>query len=541
MYRANPSDTTIPSKQIKIYPDARIDYFADGKGINDIRFHMPEYLDFVDPRQLRISANITMSGRGKPQPKQQAAAHSLIRNMRLQDGNALVVLEEVLEYNSMVAQQYSYEENENIIKHRELFEGLSKTTAQSAQLFWNADKVDNTENTSNGSPKKVNVELPIHSGLLGASSKIVPISALKGLRLSLILDKVKNSVETGLDKNVYVETVGTGLSLAGNTTITQKTALDDTQDVTFTYNSSSETPGVLMPVQVGDRLHIVEGSNTKTALVVATKFNSAGSGTYTLKLCVEQATSVVDQAFTSAAAKVYLIRNERLNGYTPANVGTTHATAISSAKAPVSFTISDVEMKLLQVFPSPAYVSAMASKISSGEGLTMNYKNKTLYKVNTTGVNGLLNLHIPLTEKRSYALNCSPLPVSWDYDENNLVGEYDSLQSYIWSINGRLVPDRPVSMTPYAQVNGILSQQHLHEVRKSLLNSGVVVRNLQDVKQNLLISRAFSKYGLVSDVTKTDLSLRLEYEGSTKQKVFNCFICNLRSLNISNKGVQVVY
>jgi hypothetical protein len=502
---------------------------------------MPEYLDFVDPRQLRISANITMSGRGKPQPKKEAAAHSLIRNMRLQDGNALVVLEEVLEYNSMVAQQYSYEENENIIKHRELFEGLSKTTAQAAQLFWNADKVDNTENTSNATAKKVNVELPIHSGLLGSSSKIVPVSALKGLRLSLILDKVKNSVETALDKNVYVETVGTGLSLAANTTISQKTALDDTQDITFSYNSSTETPGVLMPVQVGDRLWIEEGSNTKTALVVATKFNSAGSGTYTLKLCVEQAITVVDQAFTAAAAKVYLKRGERLNAWTPANVGTTHTVATSSAGAGVSFTISDVEMKLLQVFPSPAYVSAMASKVSSGEGLTMNYKNKTLYKVNTTGTNGLLSLHIPLTEKRSYSINTSPLPVSWDYDEQNLTGMIDGIQTYQWSINGRLVADRPIDMTPYAQNNGILSQQHLHEVRKSLLNSGVVVRNLQDVKQNLLISRAFSKYGLVSDVTKTDFSLRVEYEGATKQKVFNCFICNLRSLNISNKGVQVVY
>ena len=57
-----------------------------------------------------------MSGRGKPIPKRNAGGHSLIRNFRLQDGDALKVLEEVLEYNSLVAQSYSYEENENVIK-----------------------------------------------------------------------------------------------------------------------------------------------------------------------------------------------------------------------------------------------------------------------------------------------------------------------------------------------------------------------------------------------------------------------------------------
>jgi len=542
MFKANPSDTYIPSKQIKIYPESRVDYFADGNGINDIRFLIPEYLDFCDPRDLRVSFNLTMSGRGKPIPKRNAGGHSLIRNFRLQDGDALKVLEEVLEYNSLVAQSYSYEENENVIKDRELYEGLNKTTSQANMTFWNADAVDNTANTGVASAKQVRVELPLHSGLLGSGSKVIPVSALKGIRLSLILDKIKNAVESGLDKNVYVEDVGTGLDLSADTTVAQKTAVGDTQEITFTYNGTASNAGLLMPVQVGDRLWMEETSLTTTSfLVVETKYNPASTGTYTLKVIAEQATSQADQAFTAVGAKVYLKRSERVNGWTPSNVGSTATTAIASAGLKVGYTINDVEMKLLQVFPSPAYVSAMASKVGSGEGLTLNYKNHSLYKVNTTGTNGLLTLHIPITEKRSYSLNTSALPVSHDYDENNLVGEHDGLQTYQWSINGRLVPDRPVDMTPYSQSNGILSQQHLHEVRKSLLNAGVVVRDLQDVKENLLVSRAFSKYGLVSDITKTDLSLRVEYEGATKQKVFNCFLCSLRSLNISSKGIEVVY
>lgn len=542
MFKANPSDTYIPSKQIKIYPESRVDYFADGAGINDIRFLIPDYLDYADPRDVRVSFNLTMSGRGKPIPKRNAGGHSLIRNFRLQDGDAIKVLEEVLEYNSLVAQSYSYEENENVIKDRELYEGLNKTTSQANMTFWEADAVDNTANTSLASAKQVRVELPLYSGLLGAGSKIIPVSALNGIRLSLILDKIKNAVESGLDKNVYFQDTGLGLELASDTTIAQKSALGDTQDINFTYNGSASNAGVLMPVSVGDRLWMEEdGLTTTSFLVVETKYNPASTGTYTLKVIAEQATSVANQNFTALGAKVYLKSSERLNGWTPTNVGTSATTAIASAGQKVGYTINDVEMKLLQVFPSPAYVSAMASKVGSGEGLTINYKNHTLYKVNTTSGNGLLTLHIPITEKRSYSLNTSALSVSNDYDENNLVGEIDGLQTYQWSINGRLVPDRPVDMTPYSQGNGILSQQHLHEVRKALLNSGVVVRDLQDVKENLLVSRAFSKYGMVSDITKTDLSLRVEYEGATKQKVFNCFLCSLRSLNISSKGIEVVY
>ena len=542
MFKANPSDTYIPSKSIKIFPESRVDYFADGEGINDIRFLIPEYLDFCDPRDLRVSFNLTMAGRGKPIPKRNAAGHSLIRNFRLQDGDAIKVLEEVLEYNQLVAQSYSYEENENVIKDRELYEGLCNTTSSQNNLYWNAENVSNTANTVNGSAKQVRVELGLYSGLLGSGSKIIPVSALKGIRLSLILDKIKNSIESSLDKNVYVEDVGTGLDLSVDTTLSQKTNIGDTQDITFTYNGTAANAGVLMPVQVGDRLWMEEtGITTTSFLVVETKYNPASTGTYTLKVIAEQATSVADKAFTAAAAKVYLKRSERVNGWTPTNVGTAATAAIAAAAEKVNYTINDVEMKLLQVFPSPAYVSAMASKVGSGEGLTINYKNHSLYKVNTTGTNGLLTLHVPITEKRSYSLNTSPLPVSHDYDENNLVGEHDGLETYQWSINGRLVPDRPVDMTPYSQTNAILSQQHLHEVRKSLLNSGVLVRNLQDVKENMLISRAFSKYGMVSDITKTDLSLRVEYENATKQKVFNCFLCSLRSLNISSKGVEVVY
>ena len=43
--------------------------------------------------------NLKMQGRGRPQPSSRAGAHSLIRDVRIQDGTGSTNLTEILDYN----------------------------------------------------------------------------------------------------------------------------------------------------------------------------------------------------------------------------------------------------------------------------------------------------------------------------------------------------------------------------------------------------------------------------------------------------------
>ena len=85
-----------------------------------------------------------------------------------------------------------------------------------------------------------------------------------------------------------------------------------------------------------------------------------------------------------------------------------------------------------------------------------------------------------------------------------------------------------------------VEQLHLQELRKSLVSSGVFVRSLQNAERNFVIGRAVSMYGAVSDITKSDLSVRIEYDNAVRQKTLNCYVCSARTMVIRPNEVQVI-
>jgi hypothetical protein len=216
--------------------------------------------------------------------------------------------------------------------------------------------------------------------------------------------------------------------------------------------------------------------------------------------------------------------------------------AKAQALIKVDYTISDIEMVVERVIAPQAYMSAMIAKINSSDGMRMLFKNNSLHRVNIVGTNGMLTSDINNQSKRAYAVNVSPLNTVDTYDGNNLtaVGT-DGAQSYQFSINGVLTPDNRVPLRRMTLSPPYVEQIFLQETRKSLLNSQVIVRNLQNAEDNFVIGRAFSKYGAVSDVTHQQLSLRVEYTGAVRQKTMNCYMCSTREMVIRQDGVEVIY
>ena len=122
MFKSNPqSNEFIPVTQVQIPPEAQVDYNSDTQ--TQIRFLVPTYIGYMDPRTSRFQYQVTMSGRGKPQPNPRAGISSLIRDWRIEDGMAQSTLEEVLDSNVLTAQTWGYSQNASITHKRTMFEG----------------------------------------------------------------------------------------------------------------------------------------------------------------------------------------------------------------------------------------------------------------------------------------------------------------------------------------------------------------------------------------------------------------------------------
>ena len=538
-YRANDNSLFIPTKKLKIFPDAQgVDIKANGKGTSQFIFSVPDYLNFVNPETLRLRFNLQMSGKGLPKPDQAAACSSLFRHMRVQTQNGLNLLEEVAEYSSRVAMEYSYAQDDGVIHNRELNEGLSITNNSAQQLFWSAQPLPSAGITAANTSKKVAISLPLWSGILGPDASVLPVAALGGVKLTMETNTLKKSIRLANDsdkngkKNALVKT--------------QVNAADwNNASITHTIDIATKTAdSVNSGFEVGDAIYYeVAGADVLIGIVVSVG-NAAGDMTIKVRGNVPINT---DWKLLAVDTKLYTRPVDRFEGWSPGvnmqGGGGDAAinTAVAAAAVKIDYTITDLEMIVEQVQPPQSYIDDMVRKINSSSGLIMNYKNTTLHKVNLVGTTGLLNASIPNTSKRVYSINAMPLASTDTYDAGNLVAKPDNIEAYQFVINDQLVPDQKVPLSRLSMTPAYVEQLHLQELRKSLINSGIFVKSLQNAEKNFIIGRAVSLFGSVSDITKSDLSLRMEYGAATFQKTLNVYVCTARTLIIQQNNIEVVY
>lgn len=538
-YRANDNSLFIPTKKLKIFPDAQgVDIKANGKGTSQFIFSLPDYLNFVNPETLRLRFNLQMSGRGMPKPDPSAATSSLFRHMRVQTQNGLNLLEEVAEYSSRVAMEYSYGQDDGVIHNRELNEGLSLTDNSAQQLFWNSQPLPSANITAANTSKKVAISIPLWSGILGPEASVMPVAALGGVKLTMETNNLKKSIRLANDSKK-----GGKKSLLVKTQVAaadwNNADVAHIQDIVCKGTDAQDSG-----FEVGDAVYYTAGGvDTLIGLVVSVG-NVAGD--YVLKVKGNVPINT-DWKLLAVDTELYTLPKDRFEGWSPTTNmqgGGGNAAinlAVAQAAVKVDYTITDLEMIVEQVQPPESYVNDMIKKINSSSGLVMNYKNTTLHKVNLVGTTGLLNASIPNTSKRVYSLNAMPLASTDTFDAGNLVAKPDAIESYQFVINDQLVPDQKVPLSRLSMTPAYVEQLHLQELRKSLINSGVFVKSLQNADKNFIIGRAVSLFGAVSDITKSDLSLRMEYGDATYQKTLNVYVCTARTLVIQQNNIEVVY
>ncbi len=550
MFQQQGSGQFIPTKSVEVKPEAQVDYNPLDQ--TQVRFLLPQYLGFIDPKECKLQYNLKFTGRGRPQPNSRGGVHSLWRDFRIQDGTGQTTLEEVQDYNVLTAQWWGYTQNHSISSRRTLFEGKSESPAVGESLFysrgmdWSAGAI-----TSSLDSKTLEIEQPLYSGILG-SDKVFPLLATQGLRLQMTLDNLNRGCvfQTG--------TLGVQKDTSANTSACQaKTAKAIGDDAKPTEADSfkmvilqpSDAPtgrGVNRnaspfnnnPFDIGDLLYVGDGV-TAESLGVIVGFDKDAQNDLEIEYIPNRANGVGLVNTHAANSPVYVVSRDRVSGVTLANVPV--ANQLQAAQG-ITFTMSDVQFVLGVVSPPEGYVKAMMNQMASSKGLAMDFKTYSTHRVNLTALNGLTNQLIPATARRAYSVLSVPLAQNQqlDIEQDSLQGQVDGCQNYQYVLGGHLVPDRPIRLERYGNVPAHVDALHLIELEKSLVNCGYGVRDLQRVPERFLIGRAFSKYGQVSDLNSRDLSLRMEYSGATEQKLFNHYVCHIRRMVVAQGRVMAM-
>ena len=545
--------TYVPSKLMSIKPEAQVNYEPDSQ--TQVRFLIPQYLGFIDPRGVVLKYDIQMRGRGYARPDPRGGVQSLWRNYRLQDGSAQTTLEECDDYDALVASWWQYDRNDSIEAIRTMFQGVSPQGGGGvdSQLYygtpgdWTGGDV-----TANRTAKTLQIEQPIYSGLIGPQAdKIFPVGATSGLRLQMNLDSKLRSLQTSTNLGLETDKTAAEQWLFSKT---DKATTDDSKaaiDSVFTMAvkgladatavrivNRDASPEDNNPLCVGDMLYIALADGTvPQSLGIITKFAKDGDGDLVVTYIPDRAITTDLGTAYPADSRVFYKQTDRLSTFTTANVP---ADSLVD-NVPISYVISDLEMVVPTVNPPPAYAAAMLKQIQSSKGMTMTYKTQTLYRVNLNSTNGVSNQFVPADQTMAYSILSLPLDTAQerDIEVSSFRGAVDGQQNYQFSFDGELVPNRPVDIFRATQTPAKNDALAAIEIEKALGNCGYAVRDLHGIPDKFIIGRAWSRYGNVFDLQAGSLGLRVEYTAATTQKAFDHWICHLRSMNISPSGVRV--
>ena len=548
MFKQQGSGQFIPTKSVEVKPEAQVDYNPLDQ--TQVRFLLPQYLGFIDPKECKLQYNLKFSGRGRPQPNSRGGCHSLWRDFRIQDGTGQSTLEEVQDYNVLTAQWWGYTQNHSISSRRTLFEGKSESPAVGESLFysrgmdWSSGAITNSLEA-----KTLEIEQPLYSGIL-SSDKVFPLMATQGLRLQMTLDNINRSCvfqtgTLGVQKDTSADISACQSKTPKNAGGDAKPSLADIFKMAILNPDDAPSgrgvnrnaaPFNNNPFDIGDLLYIGDGP-TAEPLGVIVGFDKDTDNDLEISYVPNRANTVGLANNHGANSPVYVLSRDRVSGVNLTNVPVENQ--LQAAQG-ITFTMSDVQFILGVVSPPEGYVKAMMNQMESSKGLAMDYKTYSTYRVNLTAKNGLTNQLIPARSQRAYSVLSVPLAQDkqLDFEQDSLQGQVDGCQSYQYVIGGHLIPDRPIQLQRYNNVPAHVDALHLIELEKSLVNCGYGVRDLQRVPERFLIGRSFSKYGQVSDLNSRDLSLRMEYSGATEQKLFNHYVCHIRRMVVAQGRVM---
>ena len=204
-----------------------------------------------------------------------------------------------------------------------------------------------------------------------------------------------------------------------------------------------------------------------------------------------------------------------------------------------NYSISNVEFHARVIQPPPNYVNALPKVMNSG--MSFDVATYTNFKDNLPNLtSGTIN--IPVYSHRSLSVVCIPrLQTQADY-ANTLQGQYAALSDYQFQlgVSGRRVPNRPVDCSIMNTADDKPSQEHIRELAKGL-SRGSVVRDVRGHKSNFVIARSLGSKGATMDLSNSGgCRLYVNYSAASGNLAYNNYVHHIRTINVSNEGVEVL-
>ena len=506
MFRSNENDMLVNSRKILVKPQVAQDYSLNGAN-NQIRFRLnPDSIPFFIPDRtyLKMELEVT-STYPNFKPCASAGGHSLIRNLRItSDGQEV---ETVQEYNSLVAMKFARNKTDSLTSKRVMFEGQSPCTTTEQQLYVDAQPVPSaTATTTNPSYKKVDVEIPIHSGFF-TRDQLHPNVAMPLDLVFNLEDKRRALQQISPAKNSFSTPIG---SLQAGVTAGPITSV-----LVTGYDVKN------LGFFIGETLQIRE-ADSGPALESLGPIVSYELDTGHLKLNFASFTTT--QTYTTAA-KLFV------NGNILRSAG-------------LDLKISNISLVMTTVQPPKQYVDSLVSATKSVDGQQFQIQTFELQRTNMTAITGLQSLAIP---NQTYDKALSIFSVPFDtaklqnQDADTLIGVFDDLTNYQYIHGNEPVPSRVVDCSNYKAPASRWSAIHQNELLKCYDNAKVKCLDLHRIdKTGWLVGRAWSDRGTVSNLSREPLFLNLDYgSNAVANKIVYHYMACIRIVQISQMGVKI--
>jgi len=561
--------------QVSITSTNGLDYTCQaGKGGRLVEFEIPPTVKFMDGANSYLNFEVKLALGAQPTRLQldpQIGGQSLIKNVRIYSGSRNVLLEEVSDYNTKVAMEYSYDQDESMRKMRALKEGstvgdpksrgtLGTSESQliniSSNPYFVNDPVPAGRNYGNLDFTTVKCCLPLHTGIFADSKKIFPVMATQGLFIEIDLEDASRVVKTMDSVNRWrriqqnplfhgVDAAGTQWP-ADSMTTTQYIFLNKQNNITSVSSCpfvKGEPIGICSKTDPNLTAQIQTGAGVQTHGVITDITMSGGFVRLELQAALQNrqlnGTNITSGNFVVFSAAVDGQRNDTA-GLETMSPYTAYDT---------SYTVSDMSIVCQQVSLDDRYEKGMLAKLREGGAIEFDILSATNYKHSLLSSNRNATVNLPLSNTRAKSIICIPTDASsytvpqliggcrgngagltdtnipyavetlamdgrLQSNRTGLEGIIDNLTDYQWVIDDKLTPSRPVSVS---KVNGgkSISAQHLCEVEKSLNAARIVPRSFCDYNRNFICSRGYALNDGVSNLNNKTNQLQLFYNERT--------------------------
>ena len=238
-FTASPYQQTIPSKSSYVPSDNQLEY-SDGQ---TIRFEIPNFMGFIDPRQTYLKYKVRVEGAPCLTTfDKKCGVHGLFSQLRIYDANSNLQMETIQSYSTLAQKLHAYSENTTIRNKRgitelveytsrrfdgALYDNESARNANNSMLYDSCLTGNAPTNTSAGKlqqssivnsdnqflscPNSNTCEVAqrLYSGVLGElSSKMFPALLTNGLRMEIDLNDAKKALQLWSGDGVCEATTG---------------------------------------------------------------------------------------------------------------------------------------------------------------------------------------------------------------------------------------------------------------------------------------------------------------------------------------------